>query len=140
MLLQNVYAERQARFDAIDGLDAKAGILFGFSGVLIALVGTIPHWWMRGLVLAPSLVSAGFCLAALLVRRVKITNSQKARDRYLKEPPSVAGRTLLDTLTGQEESIDSVLSEKADLVQVALVTLAVAIACMAVLVLITGGK
>lgn len=139
LLLQNVYAERQARFDAIDGMDAKAGILFGFTGVLIALVATLPHWWLRTLILLPCVVAAGFCVAALVVRRVATTKAQETRDLYMYESPAEVARILLDTLVGQEKSIDVVLSNKADLVQVALVALAIGVAVMAVLVLLVGG-
>lgn len=139
LLLQNLYAHRQTCLDALDAMDAKAGVLFGFAGVLIALVATVPLWWLRLLVIAPCLITVGFCFAALMVRRLRSTDARQVWKKYILEAPDRTARTLLDTLTDQQGDLESVLERKADFVTVALYALVVAIGFMTIVVLLAGG-
>jgi hypothetical protein len=122
VISEEVRVERETQQRYFDGLDAKAGILLGFAGILIALArGDGPVILAARLVAATSGVLA---LAAFWPRDYWVTNLRRLREKYLSSEPDFTRLHLLDTHTGMAETLRPILLRKARLIKGSMTALA----------------
>lgn len=106
-----------------DSLDAKAGIILGFAGAIVALAPSGQH-------LVLELGRAMAALAGLLAlwsfwpRRYWHVDLRALRDLYLTAEPDFARLRLLDTQISMTESMKGALSGKSLRLKLSMITLA----------------
>lgn len=96
LLFQLVQAERDKQLTHFDALDNKAGIVLGFSGLLVTLAPDVAGPFRVIGVLAAA-VAAGFALAAFWPRRFPVLEPSPLR-AYLRAEDSFTRLTVHDTL------------------------------------------
>lgn len=96
LLLSLVQAERDKQLSHFDALDNKAGIVLGFSGLLITLAPDVPTAYRLVGVLAAA-VAAAFALAAFWPRRFPVLEPSPLRT-YLRAEEAFTRLTVHDTL------------------------------------------
>ena len=123
-ILEEVRSERQAQLRHFDALDAKAGIILGFAGALVALAP------VGGLVVDPgrfAAVASGIvALSTFWPRSYWATNLRELRNLYLASEPEFTRLNLLDTQIEMAEGLAGVLSGKALRLRWAMTLLAIA--------------
>ena len=97
LLLDLVQSERDKQRAHFDSLDGKAGIILGFTGLIITLA-PMPIGYVILVVLA-ALATAGLALAAFFPRKYPVLEVGTMRE-YLTAQESDAKLTLHDTLAG----------------------------------------
>ena len=121
--------EQQKRNEA---LDAKAGTLLGFSGVLIGLaVGRSHSLWSLSGVIADGFAAVAAGIVHLAFGYPEIGNLPRLRLRY-PDPPEQTRLTLVDTKIALYEPREKVLRAKARLVNASAVLLMLAVALQAI--------
>lgn len=127
LLSEETSGELAAQERRSDALDSKAGVLLGFSGVLVplslaSLHGTVAH------------VGAGFagfaalcCCAAFLPRSYPTLALPVLRDRYLTAEEDFTRQRLLDTRIAMYLQTQKLLAFKAFMVTVATLALGAAV-------------
>jgi hypothetical protein len=123
-ILEQVRSEREAQLRHFDALDAKAGIILGFAGALVALapVGSL-------LVDGGRYVAAVSGLLALWTfspRRFDVIELRALRDLYLASEPAFTKVRLLDTQIAMSENLTGSLHRKAWRLKLAMSFLAMA--------------
>ena len=85
LVLEEARSERQAQLVHFEALDARAGVILGFSGALVALT---PE--RGGLVVALgrlfAVLSGITALGSFWPRRYSVTDLRSLRDKYLTAP------------------------------------------------------
>jgi hypothetical protein len=126
LLLEEVRIERDLQLRHFDALDAKAGIVLGFAGALVAL-NSSPGSVLVG---AGRFFGVGSGLAALTTfwpRRYWNIDLASFRDRYLAAEPGFAKLRLLDTQIEMARLGTAVLDQKATRLKIAMGALSVAV-------------
>ncbi|MDQ3663723.1 MAG: hypothetical protein M3353_03565 [Actinomycetota bacterium] len=111
VVLDRLLSEREAQLTHFEALDAKAGLLLGFSGVLIALVPDIPG---AALVLGSCLAIAA-AISALVVlwpRKFPVFEARRLRS-YLKAEVQISQLTMVDTVVDMTITASLLLERKA---------------------------
>jgi hypothetical protein len=123
-ILEEVRSERQAQLRHFDALDAKAGIILGFAGALVALapVGSLVVDLGRFAAVASGIVA----LSTFWPRGYWATNVRELRNLYLASEPEFTMLNLLDTQIEMAEGLAGVLSGKALRLRWAMTLLAIA--------------
>jgi hypothetical protein len=120
-ILQEARLEREAQARHFDALDAKAGVILGFAGAIVALV---PGG--NQLVDIGRLAAAASGLAALYSfwpRGFGEVDVRRLRDLYLGSDPEFTKLLLLDTQVGLVEAMVAVLGQRAKRLQAAMLAL-----------------
>jgi hypothetical protein len=117
--------EREKQLTHFDALDAKASVLVGFAGVLVALVQGLPSWSSIGAVALAS-SSALAAVTAFWPRALPALDVMELR-RYLAAEPAFTKLTLFDTMSEMVEQGAVVLARKARNLKVAMVLLGAAL-------------
>jgi hypothetical protein len=129
LLLELVQSERQKQLGHFDALDGKAGIVLGFSGLLVTLSPDAPALTRVAGVLAAT-AAAAFALASFWPRRFPTMEPTRLR-HYLRAEEGFTQLTVLDTLEDFVNEGSVVLAGKARRLRWALATLALAAALFA---------
>lgn len=130
VLLEHVQQVRAQQLQHFDALDAKAGILLGFAGALIALSprgNPVILDLSRGV----AVVSAFFALATFWPRGFPITRVFELRQRYLASDERFTKLVLLDTQVAMARSSSPIIDAKARRLQISMTALGVAAALTA---------
>ena len=94
VVLVEVRIERQAQLSHFEALDAKAGIVLGFAGALVALAPN--HYQVLPIVGRALAVASGFfALFTFWPRRYRVLDLLALRDRYLEPNRSSPSSTSL---------------------------------------------
>lgn len=130
LLLQLVQAERDKQLQHFDALDAKAGVIVGFTGVLVALAASEPGR-IVALGMGAGMLSGGFALAAFWPRAHPVLEPTPLR-RYLTAEEQFTKLTVLDTLEEMVNETSVLLQRKGLRLRVSLAALAVAVVLIGV--------
>lgn len=96
LIAREVRSERDTQFRHVDGVDAKAGVVLGFSSVLVAVgVGALDAYRLPALVAA--LLGAGFAAAVFRTRRYPTWDVRDFRERRLRSESVFTELAILDT-------------------------------------------
>ena len=139
-LLAVVENERAQQINHFDAIDAKAGVILGFAGALVALVPDVALFF-----LIPGAVLAGSAaLAALscfypqgIAARIQ---PRQLRDKYLTADERFTALTLLDTQVFMIEQSGRILQGKTRRLQAAMALLAAAVAVLGLGILVAGAQ
>lgn len=128
LLSREARAELDAQERRGDALDTKAGVLLGFSGVIVGLTvsrldGTIAHIASSFSALGALLASAGY-----LPRSFPTLRLRTLRDEYLMAEVGFTRLRLLDTRIAMYNQTQRTLARKARLVGASTVALGVGVA------------
>jgi len=128
-ILGETRSERGAQLQHFDGLDAKAGILLGFSGAVVALTP------MDGLVIGVGRLTAVLAglvaLWAFWPRRFDTLDLYVLRQKYLSAELRFTKLTVLDTQIAIIESAATLLDGKAKRLNLAMALLALGVVLIA---------
>lgn len=127
LLSEEVSAELAAHERRADALDSKAGVLLGFSGVIVALTATNLG---GGLALAGTWAAGAAALlagVAFLPRRFPTIALRNLRDKHLMAAEEFTRLRLLDTRILMYQQIQGTLKIKGWLVAIAAGALGVAV-------------
>jgi len=128
-ILGETRAERGAQLQHFDGLDAKAGILLGFSGAIVALApADAPLLGLGRVAVLAGLAS----LWAFWPRQFDTLDLYTLRQKYLSAELRFTKLTVLDTQVAIIESAAAFLNGKAKRVKLAMALLAVAVVLIAI--------
>ncbi len=128
LLFDLVQSERDKQRAHFDSLDGKAGIVLGFTGLLVTLAPDLPIGYVVSGVLA-ALLSAALALAAFFPREYPILEVATMRE-YLTAREDHAKLTLHDTLAGMVVEGGKTLERKGGLLKAAFVALGVTAAIL----------
>ncbi len=119
-----IQTEREAYVRHFDSLDTKAGVLLGFSGILVSLATSLgsPIGALAGLA---ALLAVVFALFAYVPREAPALDVLHVREQYLAADERFARLHLLDTKIHMIREFAGILSEKALRLRIGLVLLAV---------------
>lgn len=134
LLLELVQAERDKQLGHFDALDGKAGIVLGFSGLLITLAPEASRVFRIGGVLAAA-GAAALALWSFWPRQFPVLEPSPLR-RYLRAEEAFTQLTVLDTLEDLVNEGSAVLEGKGRRLRWALIALVVAAALFAVGILV----
>ncbi len=96
LIAREARVERDAQSRHVDAVDAKAGTVLGFSGVVIAVgVGALDAYRLPGLVAA--LLSAGFSAAVFRPQRYPVWDLRGFRQERLRSEAGFTALVILDT-------------------------------------------
>jgi hypothetical protein len=138
-LLQVLLDERQVRLDALDNMDQKAGILLGFSGVVIAFATALNEWYFRLAPMLPSVLAALMAIYALRSFRAPAFTAQALWDRWATKDGPATRRMLVSNLVTDQKKINRRLQLKSQELAAASYLLLAGILLLAVFGLILGG-
>lgn len=124
LLLELVQAERDKQLAHFDALDGKAGIVLGFSGLLITLAPEASAVFRVGGVIAAA-VSAALALWAFWPRQFPVLEPSPLRV-YLRAQEAFTQLTVLDTLEDFINEGSVVLQGKGRRLRWALIALVIA--------------
>jgi hypothetical protein len=137
VLATSIQAERESQVKHFENLDTKAGLILGFSGVLVTL-GNTARGGSRGASLGLTLIglsiaagAALFAMTAYTPRSFPVLNLRKVRDGYLTSQPETTQLRLLDTKIKMVQEASNLLELKGRRLKVALRLLVVAIMFLA---------
>jgi len=123
-LIEEVRIEREFQLRHFDAVDAKAGIILGFAGALVAFAPS-GHFLLQATRYVAS-VSAVLALWTFWPRRFWATNLRPLRDLYLAAEEPFTRLRLLDTQILMVESFGRDLNKKAWRLKLAMAVLALA--------------
>jgi hypothetical protein len=129
-ILEELKTEREFQLRHFDALDAKAGIILGFAGALVALSPSGGPLIDVGRYAA--VASGLLSLWAFWPRRFWSMSLRPLRDLYLASEPAFTRLRILDTQIEMTEQLSRTLHEKARRLKLGMVTLAGAILLMSV--------
>lgn len=96
LIAREVRAERDTQFRHVDAVDAKAGVVLGFSGVLVAVgVGGFDVYRLPALTAA--LLAAGLAATVFRARRYPAWDLAELRKEWLRSEAVFTELSLLDT-------------------------------------------
>jgi len=125
LILEETRSERQAQLKHFEGLDAKAGILLGFSGALVALAPTDNAVIAVGR--SASVLAGLASLWTFWPRRLGVLNLYMLRQKYISSDPRFTKLSLLDTQIIMLRSTASLLHPEVHTLRWAMALLAVAV-------------
>jgi len=129
VVAREVDHERDAHLRHTDAVDTKAGLVLGFSGVLVAVPATrLNVDLVPGLVIA--LTAGLLSLAVLLPQRFPTWELRSLRDRYLTAEHAFAELHTLDTRIAMVDTMKRQLGRKTRLLRAAITCLAAAAAAL----------
>lgn len=137
-------AEREALQGHAESLDAKAGVILGFAGVLVGLGATAQmviseNWYFRvGLMLG--VAAAALAAWALLPRKYPVVELGRLREKYLTAPEDETKLQLLDVQIDMVVQITNLLQIKGRKLSAAVSCLALAAGLVVVGTLVAGGN
>ena len=130
IVLEQVASERQTMNTHAESLDAKAGVVLGFAGVLVGLGATaqsgVSHQWTFQVGLVFAVCAAVLAAWAFLPRRYPILEVERLRQSNLTAPESETRLELLDTQIVMVKEAASLVSQKGWRVRAAVACLAIA--------------
>jgi hypothetical protein len=124
-ILEHVRIERDRQLRHVDALDGKAGIILGFSGVLVALA---PDAGV--LVDVARYIAVGGGVAALMAfwpRPYPVLDLRELRTRYLPAEEEFTQMRVLDTQILMAEQVLASTQLKAGLLKISMAMLALAV-------------
>lgn len=127
LLAEEASAELAAQERRGDSLDSKAGILLGFSGVLVALSVSSLHGTLADIGASSAAAAAVFAGVAFLPRSYPTLALRRLRDSYLTADEEFTRLRLLDTRIAMYQRTEKLLAIKALLVTLAACALGVAV-------------
>ncbi len=144
ILLDQVASERELMNAHAESLDAKAGILLGFAGVLVGLGATAQATistdgvFQSGLAVAA--VAAGLAAWAVLPRRYPVLQVLPVRQKFLAAAESETQLQLLDVQIKMIMDAAQLVKHKGSRVRWSVICLAIAAALVVVGTLTAGGQ
>jgi hypothetical protein len=123
-ILEQVRSEREAQLRHFDALDAKAGIILGIAGALVALSPASRLFVDGGRYVAA--LSGLLGLWTFWPRRFDVIELRPLRDLYLASEPAFTKIRLLDTQIAVAEGLTEALQRKAWRLKLAMFSLATA--------------
>ncbi len=129
-ILEEARSERHSQLVHFEALDAKAGIVLGFAGALVALTPDRP-----GVLIVVGRFLAAFAglaaLSSFWPRRFWLTDLRALRDKYLTAEPAFTKLNIIDATIAEAAQVRDVLILKSRLLKVAMVSLASAVLSVA---------
>jgi hypothetical protein len=110
-VLEEVRSERNSQLRHFDALDAKAGIILGFAGALVALSPS--GGLLVNLGRGAAVLSGLLALWTFWPRRYWAMNLRNLRDLYIASEPSFTQLRILDTQIEMTEQLSGALHSKA---------------------------
>jgi hypothetical protein len=129
LILEETRSEYQAQLRHFEGLDAKAGILLGFSGAVVALAPTDDLVLAAGRLAA--VLSGQLSLLAFWPRKFEVLDLFVLRQKYLAAEPRFTKLALVDTEIAMIRSRRDLLDLKARRLKLAMAALALAVLLVA---------
>jgi hypothetical protein len=129
VVLGEVRVERDAQLRHFDALDAKAGIILGFAGAIVALAPS--HHLVAGIGRLVAVISGLLSLWTFWPRRFELTNLYALREKYLGAEPEFTMLVLLDTQISMMATTRDTLDHKASRLKAAMTSLALAVVLVA---------
>jgi hypothetical protein len=130
LVLEEARSERQAQLVHFEALDAKAGVILGFSGALVALTP-----YRGGMLIAAgrilAVLSGIAALGSFWPRRYSITDLRSLRDKYLAAEESFTRLKLVDATVAEAAQVRNVLIRKSLMLKGAMLALALAVISIA---------
>ncbi|HEX2031738.1 MAG TPA: hypothetical protein VHL78_10100 [Actinomycetota bacterium] len=123
VILEEVRIERQAQLRHFDALDAKAGIILGFAGALVALAPAGPV--LLDISRFAAALSGFLALSTFWPRGYWAIELRRIRDLYLAAEPTFTRLRILDTQIWMAEELGGVLHSKARRLKSAMGALAI---------------
>jgi hypothetical protein len=143
LLLDQVARERETMNSHAESLDTKAGVVLGFSGVVVGLGATAQQVDANTVLfqcgLGVAVLAALFAAIAFLPRRYPVLEVERLRESNLTASADETRLELLDTQIEMVREAAALVKEKGRRVRVAVVCLAVAAALVVVGTLTAGG-
>jgi hypothetical protein len=143
ILAEQVASEREVMNAHAESLDAKAGVVLGFAGVLVGLGATAQSVIAKNAVfqagLAVAVVAALMAAWAFLPRKYPVVQVYPLRNKYLTASEDETRLKLLDTQIKMITESSELVKRKGRRVRLAVVFLAVAAALVVIGTLIAGG-
>jgi hypothetical protein len=130
VVLEEVRIERAAQLQHFDALDAKAGVVLGFSGAVVALAPA--HHLIVGIGRLAAVIAAISALWTFMPRRFELTDVRSLRTKYLEAEPGFTKLTLMDTQISMMEATKRLLRKKAARLNFAMAFLALGVMLVAV--------
>jgi len=125
LIAREVRSERDAQLRHVDAVDAKAGVVLGFSGVLVAVgVGALDFYRLPALVAA--LAAATFAAAVFRHQRQPTWDLRRLTERRLRSEAMFTELAILDTHIAMIERQRELLHHNTVLVGRSLIALLVA--------------
>ncbi|MFN2527036.1 MAG: hypothetical protein ABR505_12375 [Actinomycetota bacterium] len=126
LIREEVLSERDLQLRHFDGLDAKAGVLLGFAGLLAALA-PIQESVLIELARAAAVIAAGAAFSAFWPRDYPVTDVRGLRQHYLYAQEEFTKRRLMDTQIIMIEQARDLMNRKATRLKIATASLAVGV-------------
>jgi hypothetical protein len=130
LVLEEARSERQGQLLHFEALDAKAGVVLGFAGALVALAPTQAD---PLLVLGRSLgvISGLAALSSFWPRRYWLTDLRSLREGYLTSEVAFTKLRLIDAMVVETTQVKETLIRKARLLKIAMAALALSVSSVA---------
>jgi hypothetical protein len=145
LIVEQVAAERETINTHAESLDAKAGVILGFAGVLVGLGATAQTVVSDKIVfqigLGVAVLSAALAASAFLPRRYPVLEEvYRLRQRYLTAPEEETQLHLLDTQIAMVSSAAELVKRKGSRVKLSVGSLAISVGfVVAGILTATGG-
>lgn len=143
ILLERVVSERETMNAHAESLDAKAGVILGFAGVLVALGATAQATiatdgiFQAGLVFAA--IAAGLAAWVVLPRRYPVLEVFPLRQELLMASESETQLQLLDTQIQMITEVSKLVRSKGSRIRLSVISLAIAAVLVVIGTLTAGG-
>ncbi len=130
LVLEEARSERQTQLVHFEALDAKAGVVLGFAGALVALA---PSRSDALLAVARSfgVISGLAALSSFWPRRYWLTDLKSLRERYLTSESAFTKLRVLDAMVVEAAQVRDALIRKGKLLKIAMAALALAVTFVA---------
>jgi hypothetical protein len=143
LLLAQVGSELQTMNNHAESLDTKAGVVLGFSGVLVGLGATAQQADANTVLfrcgLGAGVLAALFAAIGFLPRKYPVLEVGRLRERNLTAPVAETQLELLDTQVEMVRQVAALVKQKGGRVRVSVVSLAVGAALVVAGTLAAGG-
>ncbi len=130
VIIEESRIERSAQLEHFDALDAKAGIVMGFAGAIVALAPS--RHLVVGLGRLASVLAGLLALWTFWPRWFEVTNVYALRTKYLAADPASTKLAVLDTHVSMMETTKLLLHQKARRLGWAMVSLGLGIVLVAI--------
>jgi hypothetical protein len=144
LILDQVASERETMNTHAESLDAKAGVVLGFSGVLVGLGATAQPGDSNTIIfqigLGVAVLAAALAAWAFLPRGYPVLQVGLLRERYLTAPEHDTRLRLLDTQIDMVRRSALLLKQKGLRVRLSVISLALGATLVVIGTLTAGGK
>lgn len=144
VVIDQVASERETMNAHAESLDGKAGIVLGFTGVLVGLGATAQAMISENAVfqagLSVAVIAALLAAWAFLPRNYPVLEVQVLRDSYLASPPQDTQLVLLDTQIEMVKQTADLVKRKGRRVRWSIACLATAAMLIVIGTLAAGGQ